>query len=159
MFVDKKKVGALVDQHAKKKMPPMNPGENKDAEVEKDASDEHIQEEADHEDEDFDDEKAEHEAGDLKIAQEQASRVSNGNEDADLAAMASEIDDESDETPAFVLDEDVWARSKKAVAGLSEEPEDSVLVILHTYDALGGKFEGDDEAADDSNSDQEDANA
>src|SRR5260370_19516396 len=115
--VDPKKLNALVDRNAKKKMPPKKPGGGGPP------PSDHAQEEAEHEGSGADEEQAEHDGGDAQIAEQQASRVANGNGDDKLSDLAGGIDGESEDVPEFALDADIWERAKTAVRGLDSPPD------------------------------------
>lgn len=146
--MDKKKLGALVDKHAEKKAPPKKPGFGGGKPGGGDGGGgDHVAEEAHEEGDTVEHEQEEHDEGDAEKAQQQAARIANGNGDDDLHGLASQVDTESEEVPAFALDADIWERAKNAVRALEDppEPEDEAAVIVHTYDALGGECEGIDD--------------
>ena len=145
--VDPKKLGALVDKHAKKKAPPKKPnggGGPPSQHAKDEAEHEGGGETAEHEQQEHD-EGGEHDAGkDAEIAEQQASRIENGNGDDELHELAGDIDAETaDEVPQWALDEAVWTRAREAVDNVPDlAPEDYGAVLVHTYEALGGEIEG-----------------
>lgn len=151
MAVDPKKLGALVQKHAQKKMPPKKPfgggGPPKDKNQGKHGDDDHHEE--DH-GEDHHHEGGEHDEGkDAKVAEGQAHRVSNGNGDDKLGDLAAAIEISEDglaPAPDWAGDMDIWERAEKAVSSLEDlDEEDKASVLVHTYQALGGHIEGHDE--------------
>lgn len=147
------KLGALIDKHQAKKAPPKKPGGGPP----KPPPSPHAEEEAVHEGEDPKDEQDEHDAGhDKEIAEQQASRVENGNADEDLAAKAADVhpgENGEIEAPEWATDADLWERACKAVEALGDvSEEDHGVIVAHVYEALGGDVggeENDDEGGDD----------
>lgn len=165
MKVDKKKIGALVTQHAQKKMPPKKGAHNPPSK--------HAEEEASHEPgETAEHEQEEHDGGgeddagkDKEIAEQQAARVQNGNGDDELEGIVGDDEhDEGGEPPHWATDHDVWERAEKAVEELADvDEEHKMLVLAHVYEALGGEVAGksgsnddDDEENDDPEDDEDD---
>ena len=150
--VNPKKLGALIDKHAQKSAPPKKPGGFGGGKP----PSQHAKEEAKHEPgETPEHEQAEHEGGehdeshDHEIAEQQAKRVANGNADDKLHELADDLhpgeDGEKAAPPEWAHDHDIWERAEKAVDALEDiDDGDRGLVLIHTYEALGGKIAGHD---------------
>lgn len=147
MKVNPKKVAALIDQHAKKKAPAKFPGKGGG----KPPPSKHAQEEAD----DEPGESAEHEAQehgegghdeskDAEIAQQQMARIENGNGDDELdGIIGGEEYEAGAEPPDWAKDHDIYERAEKAAESLGDVEDDKkMLLMIHIYQALGGKLDG-----------------
>lgn len=159
MAIDPKKLGALVAKHSNKKPPmkkPFGGGQPapKHAAPEEDAPDDNGDDENDDAGGDNDD----------QIAEQQASRIANGNGDAELEQLTGDIntgDDGLAVAPDWAIDADVWERAEKAVSSLDVPEDQQASVLVHTYQALGGVVtgygDGGDEGGDDDNDMNEEA--
>lgn len=143
-----KKLGALIDQHKQKKMPAKKPGFGGGPP----RPSKHDEEEAEHEPGETPEHEAEEhgeggehdEAKDKAIAEQQAARVSNGNGDDELEGIvAGEEYEAGAEPPEWAKEHDIWERAEKAVEELADiEDDQKMLVLAHTYEALGGEVAG-----------------
>lgn len=142
-FINKKKLGALVDKHAQKKAPPKKPfGGGKPPQPAQESK--------------SDDPSAnDDETKDVDV-HEIAERVQDGDGDEDVKDTVADYDPEQDgDPPDWVSDEGKWNKAKNLVEPFKDQyGADEWVIVANVYKELGGEFTADDD--DDSEDDESD---
>lgn len=142
-LVDKKKLGALVDKAGKKKQPPQKkPGGGPPPFAKKGGGDGNGGDGGEHDDK----KKKGGDQEEKKVdVHEIAEQIDRGDGDEQLMQLTDGYDPEQDgNPPAWVEDEDIWEKAKKAVEPNEDSYDNKWAVIAHVYKEMGGEVNGGD---------------